>query len=857
MPTKKRRDKPVEKQPVNVGTSAHSAEDRLRLVIDAAPNAMLMADEEGHITLVNIQATKLFGYTSEELLSLKVEDLIPKGIRAEHRHYRHDFFSAPDTRSMGTGRDLYGLCKNGKKIPIEIGLNPLRTDEGLFVLASIIDISERKHAEERFRLMVEAAPNAMLIVNKEGAITLVNSQAEKLFGYSRHELLGKMIETLVPADVRAKHPRLRGNYFNAPSARYMGAGRDLFGVTKSGKKIPVEIGLNPIETVEGTLTLASIIDITERKRVEYLSRQEHTNLLRQSILDSIPFSVIAIDLKGDIIAANPAAARMLGYSRDEMVGKNAATLLHVADEINQHAARLSRELGIEVLPDHDAIIAKARLGMEDESEWTYLRKNGERIPVQLNITALHDDDGELSGYLKVAYDISDRKRTEAFILRMAHHDSLTGLPNRVLLMDRLEMAIKQARKNGELVGVLLLDLDHFKRVNDTLGHHVGDQLLIAMSNRLQRYLRDADTLARLGGDEFVIVLPEVVSQEAMQQAVDRIVSQIAQPIKVGEREMLVTPSVGGAVFPSDGNDAQTLLKNADAAMYSAKAAGRNNAQWFNEDMLRQNKEKLQLTSALKPALESDQFRLVYQPEICLKTGRIIGLETLIRWRHPTLGEIAPDKFISLAEETGLILPIGEWVLTKACSDVVRLNKEHGLNLEVAVNVSPRQLQQAGWIGQIRKALEASGMPGTSLELEITEGMLIQNPKESTDLLHEVRALGVRVVIDDFGTGYSSLSYLTRFPIDKLKIDRTFVRDLTVDTTDAAVVDAVIAMAHSLGLKVVAEGVETVEQLTYLKERNCDEAQGYYFSPAISAEEIPDAIERIAEQLNPDQAAPKS
>lgn len=829
-------------------SAARAAEQRLRLVIDAAPNAMVMANAEGDITLANAQATRLFGYTQEELLLLKVEDLVPERIRSVHHSFREDFFANPDTRPMGAGRDLYGRRKDGREVPIEIGLNPLRTDEGLFVLASIIDISERKHAEERFRLMVEAAPNAMLIVNPQGIITLVNSQAEKLFGYTRQELLGSLIETLVPEEVRPRHPRLRDSFFAAPKARYMGAGRDLFGVTKSGKKIPVEIGLNPIETPDGMLTLASIIDITERKRVEYLSRQEHSNLLRQSILGSIPFSVIAIDLEGRIITTNPATERMLGYTRDEMVDQNAVELLHLPQEIQRHAAHLSQELGTEVTADHNAIIAKARHGMQDESEWTYLRKNGERIPVQLNITALHDDDGKLTGFLKVAYDISERKRTEAFIMRMAHHDALTGLPNRVLLMDRLEMAIKHAHKNQELVGVLLLDLDHFKRVNDSLGHHAGDQLLIALSKRLEQELREDDTLARLGGDEFVIVLPEIESRESMQLAVDRILQRIAFPVVVDEQELMVTPSIGGAIYPLDGRDAQTLIKNADAAMYSAKAAGRSNAQWFNEEMLRLNREKLQLTSALKPALDSDQFHLVYQPEICLRTGRIIGLEALIRWQHPELGNITPEQFIPLAEESGLILPIGEWVLKTACMEVARLSKEVGQTLEVAVNVSPRQLQQKNWIDQIKNALAISGLPPTRLELEITEGMLIQNPQESADLLREVRRLGVSVVIDDFGTGYSSLSYLTRFPIDKLKIDRGFVRDLTVDVNDAAIVDAIIAMSHSLGLTVLAEGVETEDQLRYLRERNCNEAQGYLFSPAVRADKVAATLTAIAQTV---------
>lgn len=840
-------------QAVNVSVmqdhTAQTAEQRLRLVIDAAPNAMLMADESGAITLVNTQATQLFGYSRDELLSMKIEALVPGHIRAAHKGLRKDYFDNPNTRAMGAGRDLHGLRKDGTEVPIEIGLNPLRTDEGLFVLASIIDISERKNAEERFRLMVEAAPNAMLTVNRQGRMTLVNTQTEKLFGYSREELLGQTVEMLVPMNVRGSHPKMRDQFFSSPSARSMGAGRDLYGLTKTGREVPIEIGLNPIETPEGILTLASIIDITERKRAETLSRQAHTDILRQSILDSIPFSVIAMNLEGRIITVNPATLRMLDYRREEIVGKEAAKLLHVPGELEHHASNLSQEMGKPIAADHHAVIAKAQQGIQDENEWTYRSKHGEHIPVQVSITPLYGDDEQLTGVLKVAYDISERKRAEALIMRMAHHDDLTGLPNRALLMDRLEMAIKQAHKRNELVGVLLLDLDNFKRVNDSLGHHVGDQMLVALSHRLQNQLRDGDTLARLGGDEFVIVLPEVESRETMQRAVDRIVQHIATPILIGEQELLVTPSIGGAIYPNDGEDAQTLIKNADSAMYAAKGFGRSNAQWFSKEMLRQNQRKLLLTAALKPALESNQFHLVYQPEISLQTGATVGVEALIRWQHPTLGSISPEEFIPLAEETGLILPIGAWVMRTACAEIAQLRKQLNLPIVAAINVSPRQLQHEGWLIEIMHAMKESGLSGSSLELEITEGMLIQNPSESAELLREVRRMGVSIAMDDFGTGYSSLSYLTRFPIDKLKIDRSFVRDITLDSNDAAVVDAIIAMSHSLGLQVVAEGVETLEQLDYLRRRYCNLVQGYFFSPPVTAKELPATLRRVSRQIS--------
>ena len=828
-----------------VKTSVLDAEARLRLVIDAAPNAMLMVNDQGVMTLVNLQAEKMFGYPSEEMLGQRLEMLVPERYRGGHKRYRDGYFGTPDVRSMGVGRDLYGLRKDGSEVPIEIGLNPLRTDEGMFVLASIIDITERKRSQERLRLVIDAAPNAMLMVNDKGLITLINSQTEKLFGYDRAELLGKSIETLVPARYHHAHDGYRRGFFSDPDTRSMGAGRDLFGLRKDGSEVPIEIGLNPLRTDEGLFVLASIIDITERKHVEQMLRLSQVNLLRQSMLNSAPFSIIAIDVNGIVIAVNPAAERMLGYSKDEMVGRNVVTMIHRYQEIETQAIVLSRELGLTVPADHRVLMAKAARGIHDEREWTYVRKDESLLPVNLLVTALYDENNKISGYLTVAYDITERKRTEATILHMAHHDALTGLPNRVLLMDRIDMAVRRARRAKGKVAVLLMDLDHFKRVNDSLGHHAGDQMLLLVAKRIQDGMRDGDTVARLGGDEFVIVLADPGNPDELKGIVDSIVKRISEPMVIDEQEILVTPSIGGCLFPDDAQDGVTLLKNADAAMYHAKSLGRSNNQWFSEEMQQQAEEKLALTGALRRALDQRQFAIHYQPEISLKTGEVVGLEALIRWHHPKRGSISPEDFIVLAEETGLIQPIGEWVLTTACQENVRLQKKIGRPLMLAVNVSPRQLQQKTWLQTVRTALEESGMQATHLELEITEGILMQNPEASVAMLSELRKLGVSIVVDDFGTGYSSLSYLTRFPIDKIKIDRSFVRDLTMDVTDAAVIDAIIAMAHSLKIRVVAEGVETEEQLHYLRERGCDQVQGFYFSKAVFAEEIPELLAAIS------------
>ncbi|MFI4979496.1 MAG: EAL domain-containing protein [Nevskiales bacterium] len=808
-------------------------EQHFRRVIEAAPNAMVMVNERGVIMLVNSQTEKLFGYRRDEVLGQSVEMLVPHRFRGHHQGFRNGYFNHPDTRAMGAGRDLYGLKKDGSEVPIEIGLNPLDMPEGLSVLASIIDITERKRAEERLRLVVEAAPNAMLMVNAEGEIVLVNSQVEKLFGHTRQDLLGQRIEMLIPERFRGHHAHFRDSFFSQPDARAMGAGRDLYGLKKDGSEVPIEIGLNPLHTGDGHFVLASVIDITERLQADKLQRAAQMNTLRQSILDSLPFSIIAISTEGIILTVNPAGERLLGYARQELVGQS-ALMIHDAQELKRRAGELSLQVGIVIPANFQVIVASGSQDVADEREWTYVRKDGVRLPVNVAITAMRDDAGKVSGFLKVAYDITQRKQAEAFIRHMAHHDALTGLPNRMLLLDRLEMAIRQAQRHGSQLAVLMMDLDHFKRVNDLLGHPIGDQLLLNISNRLKNRMREIDTVARLGGDEFVLVLTDVRRREDLQPVASAIIKAISAPMFIDGHELLVTPSIGGCMFPVDGGDATTLLKNADTAMYHAKSAGRNNFQWFTQSMLKQTEEKLALGTALRRAIESGELSIHYQPEVSLRDGRVTGMEALARWTNARQGTVSPDRFIPVAEETGLILQLGEWVLRTACHECAAIEQRMGRRIMLAVNVSTRQFQQKEWPQIVRSALEESGLGADSLEIEITESMLMQNPEESAEMLRALRRLGVTVVVDDFGTGYSSLSYLTRFPIDKIKIDRSFIRDLATDAADAAIINAIIAMAHSLNIRVVAEGVETEQQQHYLQQRGCDQAQGFHYSKAVAA-----------------------
>ncbi|MDE0853880.1 MAG: EAL domain-containing protein [Nevskia sp.] len=706
--------------------------------------------------------------------------------------------------------------------------------------------------DERFRAIVEAAPNAILVVDQRGLICVVNSQVERLFGFSRSELIGQPVEMLVPPRFREEHARQRAAFAASPQVRAMGEVRDLYGLRKDGNEVPIEIGLSPMHTVEGRFLLASVVDITRRKEADLVMRSAEANALRESILRSLPASVLATDPEGIIVAANPAAERLLGYSRDELVGRPAIEI-HDQDEIRNRSIELSKYLGIEVAPGFQVLVASGSRDTADERDWAYCRKDGTRLPVHIAITTLRDASGKVIGFLMVASDISARKRAEASIRYMADHDALTGLPNRNLLADRLAMAVRSARRSKLQLAVLLLDLDQFKQVNDSLGHQIGDELLLAVAKRLESCVREVDTVARLGGDEFVIVVTDVRNPDDLEPLIGQIASAVSRPLRVDRHELHVTPSIGGCLFPRDGQDVATLLKKADSAMYQAKASGRGTFKWFTEAMMLESQEKLALGNSLRHALELKEIALHFQPKISLKTGRVVGTEALMRWRHGRRGNVPPSRFIPIAEDTGVIVPLGEWALRSACAHCVDMQRQLGRPLTVAVNVSPRQFNHKLWLPVVKSALADSGLNPNQLELEITESMLMQYPDDSAELLGSIRKLGVGVVVDDFGTGYSSLSYLTRFPIDKIKIDQSFVRDLTSDAKDAAVVNAIIAMARRLNIVVVAEGVETVDQQDHLVDEGCDEGQGFLYAEGLPFDELLQRFDAIESGVVLDQS----
>lgn len=677
-----------------------------------------------------------------------------------------------------------------------------------------------RKSEARLRQLIATTLDAVITVDRSLTVLEWNRQAEATFGIAAREVLGLPLRaTFLPQRDVELFTNLLARYRSGRPARLVRRRLETLARRANGETFPVEVTLAPAGNGADVTFTAFIRDISERKRAERELEQREKRF--RTIVEKSWSGVVLLDGELRFSFCGSSTQHLIGYEDHELLGRSLFDFIHPHD-LPKAQAVFSDVLG---QPNHEA-----------HGELRFLHKNEHYVWLEgFSQNLLHEPS---VGAIVLNYrDVSLRKQQEKQLEYRAYYDSLTGLPNRLLFRDRLVNSLAAARRNRCGVAVMYLDVDHFKLVNDGLGHSFGDLLLADISRRLFQALRASDTISRIGGDEFSILLPEVTSMEAVAGVARKILDSLAKPFRVDGHELFVTASIGISCYPADGDDAETLLRCADAAMYRSKELGRNQAQLFTASMNERYVRRLALEQQLHHAVERGELELWYQPIYDRARRRIVSLEALLRWRDPARGLVQPAEFISLAEETGMIIPIGEWVIQTACRQLREWHVQGLDDVRMAVNISAVQLQQRDLVDVVRNALEEHSLAPHLLELEITESAAMQSFDLTMKVLRELRALGVGVAVDDFGTGQSSLTYLKHFPIDTVKIDKEFMQDVTSDETAAAIVSYVINLAHTLGLKVIAEGVETEEQYTFLRHYACDQMQGYLFSKPLPAAEI--------------------
>ena len=674
---------------------------------------------------------------------------------------------------------------------------------------------ERQQTEQTLRklsLVVEQAADSVFITDPQGRIQYVNPAFEHFTGYAAAEAIGRTPTLLKSGHHDAALYRQMWETILAGQA-FRGT---LINRRKDGTLFHEEKTVAPLTDDAGRIThfVSTGRDITDQVHAE----EEQARLL--AILEATTDFVATMDTEGKLRYLNRSGRAMLGFT----------------DEADVNGQPAPEEWTKKWLTD-----AQPNLDGVWHEETTMQGADGRQVPVSQVMLSHRDAEGQVAFVSTIARDIADHKRFEQELRHQATHDALTGLPNRVLLFDHLETELARAQRGRNLAAVLFLDLDNFKRVNDSLGHAAGDALLREVATRLLTCLRPNDTVARYGGDEFTILIGDLASVENISVIVHKLRSAFERPLAIMGRELFVSFSIGISLYPNDGNEPEILLQNADTAMYRAKRRGSNQYQFYAPDMNARGQELLALETDLRRALERDEFLLYYQPQLELRSGRIVGFEALLRWQHPQHGLTPPASFVSLLEETGLIVPVGEWVLRQACAQT-RALREAGLDaMRISVNVSARQFGDRALVDMVRQILREQDMRPEHLEIEITESTVMQDVQTAGDILAALDALGVRLAVDDFGTGYSSLAYLKRFPLDTLKIDRAFIQDLPGDANMAAIAEASIFLGRKLGLDVVAEGVENAGQVAFLRAHDCDLIQGYHLSRPMAADSIEDFL----------------
>ncbi|MCL5103527.1 MAG: PAS domain S-box protein [Armatimonadetes bacterium] len=804
------------------------SEAKFRAIMSTVADALIIIDNNGRVSYWNPAAERMFGYLDDEVIGRNLHSIVapPKYVLAFKEAFKR-FRTTGEGDAVGKTLELAALHKDGREFPVELSISAFKIGDEWFATGVVRDITERKQAqgaleasEERYRTLFSSMSEGFalceIICDEKGKpcdwrYLEVNQAFEQNTGLMADQVVGKTVLEVLP-NIESSWIGCYGEVaLTGKPTRFENRVEEL------GRDFEV-FAFSPARGQFAAL----FVDTTERKRAEEAIK------IQTSAMNAASDQIVITNVHGVVEFVNPAFEKETGFSINEVIGKTPRIM-----KSGKHDAEYYNNLWLTILN-----------GKPWSGEITNRRKDGSIYVEDMTITPIKNDSDVIEHFVAVKRNITLKKAYEEQLDYLAYHDPLTGLPNRLLFSDRLTQRLAQAQRGQSMIAVMFLDVDRFKLINDTLGHNIGDLLLQGMAERLQACVREADTIARMGGDEFTIILADVVDPEAAGEVARRVLRAVASPFVFDEHELYVTTSIGISIYPADGTDVETLVKNADTAMYRAKEKGRNMCQLYTEAFNAADVERMTLENNLRRAAKREEFLLHFQPQVDIRTGETRGSEALVRWRHPEYGLVPPGKFIPLAEETGLIVPISKWIIKAACGQNKAWQDAGYPPITIAVNISAKHFHQEDLAATVGSALSETGLDPQYLELELTESALMQNPDLAVDVLGKLKEMGVRISVDDFGTGYSSLSYLKRFPIDAVKIDQSFVRDITTNHDDAAIAGAVVAMAHSLKLKVIAEGVETLEQLEFLRSLKCDEVQGYFIGRPVPAEEFGQLLEDV-------------
>ncbi|MFT5533759.1 MAG: diguanylate cyclase (GGDEF)-like protein/PAS domain S-box-containing protein [Burkholderiaceae bacterium] len=798
-----------------------AAIDGLSRVVSAAASAPLFAiqsiTQDGIVQIWNDSCESLYGIAAREAIGKPLDHLL-------QRLDQQAEFAATLARIWQTGqpvlpRDWHVQAASGNTRQVYSILFPVfqeATAHQIFCMD--IDISARSHAEQalldigaNFRTLFTHSGDATMLREDEQLID-VNPATLALFGYpSKTDMVGHTSATMSPPQQPDGMASAEKSHAMQELVRQKGNHRyDWLYVNSRGEPFWTEEYCTDIQVGNQRLQLIVVRDISSRKSAEVSLH------LAKQVIENSQEGIIIADQHRRIVSINKALTDITGYTAEEVIGNPPQILC-----AETHDKTLFHTISVSV-HKHD----------HWQGELWGRHRDGRGYPLWLEVNTVRDNHHAVINYIGIITDLSERKASEDQLRHLTEHDALTGLPNRVLLLDRLQQAIAVAERNRTQLALLCLDLDRFKNINDAFGHSIGDRLLRTVAQRLKKCVKTIDTVSHLGGDEFVILLVDTGNGKPIMPIAEAILQAIGMPYSIEGCDFTITTCIGVSTYPADGINRDVLIKQADIAMHHAKGMDNNRIQFFNDDM----NARIVLENSLRNALRSHEFILEYQPQIHIASNQLIGAEALIRWQHPALGRMMPARFIRVAEECGLIVPIGDWALRQACLQA-RAWQDQGLELVIAVNLSVAQFHQKNLLRSVTEALQEARLAPRYLQLEITESIMMDEAKGAIDMLRALRDLGIRLAIDDFGTGFSSLSYLKRIPIDKLKIDQSFVRDITLDPEDAGIINAIIVMAKSLNLTVIAEGVETLEQFHFLEAHGCDEYQGFLASKVLSVNEF--------------------